>query len=196
MEWGKLKGLRRLDGLSGLPRNTNTRLTLIVHLLGPLKGKTPVWVRASRLRYTHTAFEVDNKLWDQPYKGRCRCLNADEWCAAKLWVVPRDYAAFQITAWVDWPVVTNAVESLEDRRGRPLLIALRWLHLWPLPVWNCVSSVTTMLNAMGLSTRAETPDELFNYLQLCTTIAPSVSRLAPSVEQIAGGPSLLSDGKD
>lgn len=193
VEQGKLRGL---SGLSGLSRNTNTRLTLTVHLLGPLGGKTPCWVRAARLHYSHAAFEVDNKLWDQPCRGRCCVRNADDWLSRKVWVVPRKYAAFRVTAWVDWPIMTQAVESLEGKRGIPLLIALRWLHLWPLPVWNCVSSVRTMLNAMGLPTRAETPDALFNYLRLCTDIAPAIPRLAPSVEQIAGGSSLADSGTD
>lgn len=161
------------------------RLSLIVHLLGPLKGKTPWWSRASGLHYTHTAFEVDGKLWDQPIDDLCYCYNADEWCREKLWTVPREYAAFRITTWVDGPHVTKAVERLEGRHGQKVRTLMRYLHLWPMKAWNCVSSVVIMLDAMGFETSAETPDELHRFLQLSVSIPASISRMGPSIEQIA-----------
>lgn len=173
------------SGISGLSRNTTQRLSIIVHLLGPLKGKTPWWGRISGLHYTHTAFEVDGKLWDQPITDVCLCYEADDWCRRKMWTVPRDYTAFRVTAWVNGPHVTQEVESLEGRHGQRVRTMLRYLHLWPTKTWNCVSSVVVVLRAMGFETSAETPDELFRFLQLSVSIPASFPRMGTSVEQIA-----------
>ena len=181
----KKSRLRRIAGRSGLPRNTTLRLSLIIHLLGPLKGKTPWWSRVSSLQYTHTAFELEGRMWDQAIDSVCLVYNADEWCREKVWTVPRRYAAFRVTTWVDWPHVVKAVESLEGRHGQRVRTLLRYLKLWPVPSWNCVSSVVIVLEAMGFETTSETPDELHRFLQLSVEIPTTVSGMGPSVEQIA-----------
>lgn len=170
------------SGISGLSRNTTHRLSVIIHLLGPLKGKTPWWGRISGLHYTHTAFEVNGKLWDQTIDDVCRCYNADEWCREKMWTIPRECAAFRVTAWVNGAHVAHEVESLEGRHGQKVRTMLRYFHLWPTITWNCVSSVVVVLRSMGLEISAETPDELYRFLQLS---AASIPGMGTSVKQIA-----------
>ena len=184
-----------LDGISGLSRNMPSTVTLKVYFLGPIAGKTPLWIRMARLRFSHIAFALGNKLWDQPFNDYCHVYDEADWLAKKRLADDREHAVFTVTGRMDWWSVNDTLRELEGVRSIPFLIALRWLVLWPAPVRNCVTPVRMMLNNMGLDMRRsyalekeETPDGIYKALrQAAQGFGHALYRLDTCVTQVAGG---------
>lgn len=178
-----------LDGISGLSRNMPSTVTLKVYFLGPTAGKTPLWIRMARLRFSHIAFALGNKLWDQPFNDYCHVYDEADWLAKKRLFDDREHAVFTVTGKLDWWTAYDTLRELEGVRSIPFLIALRWLGLWPAPVRNCVTPVRMMLNNMGLDMKEETPDGIYKDLrQAAQEFSHPLFRLDPRVTQVAAGP--------
>ncbi len=180
--------MTNLDGISGLSRNTPSTVTLTVYFLGPIAGKTPLWIRLARLRYSHIAFAIGGKLWDQPFNDYCHVYDEAEWLVEKRKTGNRSYAAFTVRGELDWSVAEDAVNGLAGVRSIPPLIALRWLHLWPRPVRNCVTPVRTLLNIMGHFTDEETCDGIYKSLRFAAkACCVGLYGLDPRVVHVAAG---------
>lgn len=152
---GKLESQRNLSPLT---------LTLSVVFYGPC-SKTPWWWRLCRPRWSHVSLRIEDRVWDQPFVGVGATYRYDDFCADKYEAGRRiAYVVLTVGDDTDLRSMFSAFRQIEHRRSQPILSVLRFLKLWPRPVWNCTSPVRLVLHSLGIPVTGETPDVLASEL--------------------------------
>ncbi len=137
-----------------------------VLFIKPSRAKTPWWVRRAKLKYSHVVLSMGGVTWDQPWDGTAEAYDTDEWIRDHD-VIKRGFTRVDVTyADHDPWLWIAACKRCEGRRCQRLRSALRWLHLWPRPAWNCTSPVRVLLKALDHDEplTGETPDAILREL--------------------------------
>lgn len=139
------------------PSKVPFEVVLIFLTPGP---RTPKWCR--RFGFSHVVICFGDIVWDQPIKGEGKLYQKSYYLERKL--KNRVFTAFSVPGEINPAEMLATLRRLEGRKGQRLRSILRYLHLWPVPAWNCTSPVREILNTMGWPVTKETPDGLIEEL--------------------------------
>ena len=175
------------DRKSGqMPDNSlKTGLSIVLHAFGPAEGATPWWVRRSGLYFTHITIEIGGYVLDQPRWGHPSCHEVLPFLQEKAAQGKRIYYRMEFTVWTDIPAsaIEEACRYSEAQRSNGFTTALRWLRLWPWPVWNCCSPSKRILKEIGVELRGETPDAIIEEVaEISGGLADSPASIARDLE--------------
>jgi len=164
------------DRESGQMRKEPRPVVITILALEPDPEKTPWWTRKAKLDYSHIVLAIGNVIWDQPWKGTACAYDALVWVldhgvkeresSPPSWLA-RGFHRVDVSLDDHDPwAFLAACKKIEGRRSQRWRTILRFLHLWPVPAWNCTSPVREIMRALDPEhpLHGETPDAIIKEL--------------------------------
>jgi hypothetical protein len=129
----------------------------------PHPKRTPLWARLSRLTFTHIVLVMGGWVWSQGWRGKGVCKPLEQWLQEAG--EAREFVEVGLIFSDHDPVaLSDALDRSAGRRTQRLRACLRFLRLWPRPVWQCTSPVREVLAALDHPVEGETPDAIIEDL--------------------------------